>query len=194
MTDIQEVDEVAEYEAQQALIARNKQIVSSMEEAGVTTFEAIQEDYFGFDETYTVKLPDGKSWIAHSALNEGARRKYMNSQNRELKVQKVTGDAIMKIASGEERLALLQQAITGWNLVTKNKKTGEIEPIVFNLPNLNKFLDSASPAIIDLIEKDVRNRNSWLMGDVTVEDIDKQIEELQEMREKKVKEAEGNDS
>jgi len=194
MTDIQEVDEVAEYEAQQALIARNKQIVSSMEEAGVTTFEAIQEDYFGFDETYTVKLPDGKSWIAHSALNEGARRKYMNSQNRELKVQKVTGDAIMKIASGEERLALLQQAITGWNLVTKNKKTGEIEPIVFNLPNLNKFLDSASPAIIDLIEKDVRNRNSWLMGDITVEDIDKQIEELQEMREKKVKEAEGNDS
>lgn len=176
-----------EYERQQRTLA-------AMEEAGQSTFEFSQDDYFGFEEQNKVVLPDGKSYILHQTLNEGARRKYMNAQNREVKLQKVTGDAILKMATGDERVALLRSAIVGWNLVRRNPKTNEVEPVPFNERNLNEFLDKANPKVIDLIDAEVRKANPWLNQDVTIEDIDKQIEELNKLRDEKVREAEAKKS
>jgi hypothetical protein len=100
----------------------------------------------------------------------------------------------MKVASGDERYNLLLTAIKGWSLVTAHKTTGELQPIEFNETNLRKFLDSSNPKIIDIIEKDVREHNPWLMAEITVEGIDEQIAELQKLRERKVAEAEGKAS
>lgn len=171
---------------------RQERTMQAMREAGVSTEEHVQVDYFGFDEVHRVMLPDGKSWIEHKTLNEGARRKYMNRVNREVRLQK-SGDAYMKMATGDERHVLLEEAIVGWNLVRADKN-GEPKPLQFTQANRNAFLEAAPPAIIDLIEKDIRDKNPWLVGDVTIEDIDEQIAELQELREKKVAEAEGKES
>jgi hypothetical protein len=175
----EEMTEV-EIEAQRAA-----QVEAAMKEAGVATEERVQVDYFGLDESFRVVLPDGMSWIDHVRLNEGARRKYMNAMNREVRLQKATGDAILKVQSGEERIILLEAAITGWNLMRKGS------PVPFNKRNLQEFLEVADPKIIDVIERDVRSKNPWLLADVTIEDIDRQIAELEEMREKKISEEEG---
>jgi len=171
---------------------RQERTMQAMKDAGVSTEEHIQVDYFGFDETHRVMLPDGRSYIEHKTLTEGARRKYMNSVNREVRLQK-SGDAFMKMATGDERHALLESAICGWNLV-KADKGGEVKPLSFSPGALKSFLDAAPPGVIDLIEKDIRDKNPWLVGDVTIEDIDEQIAELNELREKKVLEAEGKES
>ena len=159
-----------------------------MREAGVSPDTPVQVDYFGFSETHTVYLPDGKSYLQHQTLNEGSRRKYLNEVNREVKLQKTTGDAIMKVQSGSERMSLLKAALTGWNL----QRNGD--PIAFNPRNVEEFLTVANPKIIDIIEKDVRLKNPWLMAELTLEDIDQQIDELQEMRAKKMEEDEGKES
>lgn len=156
-----------------------------MRQAGVATHEKVQVDYFGFDETHKCFLPDGVSWVEHRTLNEGARRKYLNSVNRDVKFQKATGDAIMRIASGDEKANLLKSAIVGWNL----KKGGAALP--FNARTLDEVLDKFPPHIIDIIHKDVQTHNPWLVGDVTLEDIDREIAELQELRQKKVDEEAG---
>lgn len=150
--------------------------------------QPVQADYFGFEETHTVMLPDGVSWVQHQTLNEGARRKYLNSVNREVRLAKATGDAILNMQTGEERHALLKSAITGWNL------TRDGQPVPFNGGQLDQFLTKANPKIIDKIEKDIRKHNPWLAQDISIEDIDEQIKELQEMREKKVAEEEGKAS
>ncbi len=175
---------------EQARQARKEQ---SMKDAGLSVEEHVQVDYFGFDESFRVDLPDGYSWIEHKVLNEGARRKYMNRVNREVRLQK-SGDAFMKMATGDERHALLEEAIVGWNLVRADKKGGETKPLTFNPTSRKAFLESAPPGIVDLIEKDIRDKNPWLVGDVTIEDIDDQIKELEELREKKVQEEEGKES
>lgn len=171
---------------------RQERTMAAMRDAGVSTDEFTQADYFGFDETHRVILDDNVSYIEHKTLNEGARRKYMNQVNREVRLQK-SGDAFMKMATGDERHALLESAIVGWNLVTKNSK-GEVGPLSFSPGALKKFLDMAPPAVIDRIEKDIRDKNPWLVGDITIEDIDQQIAELNELRDKKVMEAEGKES
>jgi len=162
--------------------------------AGVSPDITVQADYFGFEETFRVMLPDGQSWIEHKSFNEGARRKYLNAANREVTVERTTGDARMKVASGDERYNLLTTAICNWNLVRAHKTTGIPEPITCSDTNIRTFLESANPRIVDIIEKDVRDKNPWLSAEVTVEGIDEQIAELQKLRDRKVAEQEGKAS
>jgi hypothetical protein len=159
---------------------------TAMRKAGVPVTEVVQVDYFDFEVTRTVTLPDGISFVEHKELTEGQRKKYLNSINRDVIVHRQTGDARMRMAPGDERHALLLTAISGWNL----KRAGQALP--FNEANVKKFLDAASPRVIDLIDKEVRKANAWLIQDMSVEDIDKEIETLQELRATKVEEESGN--
>ena len=177
----------AEHEAEQA---RRAQIAeAAMEEQGVSSSLPVQADYFGFTETHRVMLPDGISWIEHQTLNEGARRQYLNKVNKEVAIKRVSGDAVMKMQSGDDKHTLLEAAIVGWNIIQGGK------PLTFSKGSkgstLNQFLEAAPPKIVDIIETDVRKHNPWLMADLSVEDIDKQIEELNTMREAKLKEEAG---
>jgi len=169
--------------------AKAAQIDAAMEAAGVPTTTPVPTDYFAFDETLTITLPDGVSWIQHKKLNEGARRQYLNKVNRDVTLKRATGDAIVRMATGDERHALLVQAIVGWNLV----KNGQPMPFSKGSPGatLEQFLDKTDPSIVDLIEREVRRANPWLLQEMSVEDIDKQIAELQEMRATKMKEEQG---
>ncbi len=156
--------------------------------ASLNTTEVIQADYFGFNEVHRVLLPDGISYVDHKSLNEGARRQYMNRTNREVRVQKTTGDAIMPMATGDERRILMEQAIIGWNIIS-NK-----QPVPFNRERLTDFLTLGNPVVIDLIDKDVRKHNPWLRSEMSVEDIDAQIVDLQRQRADKFAEEEGKAS
>lgn len=158
---------------------------AGMERLGEPTTQIVQDDYFGFEDTNKVFLPDGISFIEHRALNEGAKRKYLNAVNREVRLHRATQDASIKTAPGDERKALLDSAIIGWNL----KKNGE--PVQFSTRALADFLENANPKIIDIIEKDIRLHNPWLLAEMTVEDIDREIGDLQDMRERVLAEAEG---
>lgn len=180
-----ESDEAAEEAERQ----RVESIEAAMQEQGISTTVPQQVSYFGFEERHQCFLPDGVSYIEHQTLNEGARRKYLNKVNRDIRLQRATGDAIMKMQAGEEKHALLQSAITGWNLLGP---TGQLVP--FSSPNLQMFLDKADPKVVDLIEKDIRKHNTWLMSDLSVEDIQKQIDELEEMKQVKLREEEGKES
>lgn len=165
---------------------------ASMEEQGVPSSTPVQADYFGFSETHVVYLPDEVSYIEHSTLNEGARRKYLNQINKEVAIKKLSGDAVMRMQSGDDKHALLEAAITGFNL----RQGGQ--PVVFSKGSpgstLSQFLAMADPKIVDIIEKDIRKFNPWLMAEMTVEDIQKQIDDLEEMKDIKIKEEEGKAS
>lgn len=150
----------------------------------------VQADYFAFGETFQCFLPDGVSYVEHKSLNEGSRRKYLNQVNREVTLERGSGNARMKLASGDEKHLLLEEAIVGWNLQQNGK------PLSFSKGSggstLNQFLAAADPSIIDLIEKDVRKHNKWLLNEVTVEGIKEQIADLEEMLQEKLEEEAGN--
>lgn len=148
----------------------------AMAAAGVPTTERVQVDYFAFDVSHTVMLPDGITWVQHKEMTEGQRKKYLNQINRDVVIHRQTGDARMRMAPGDERHALLETALTGWNLV----KDGQ--PFPFNERNVKAFLAAAPPKVIDLIEKEVRKANAWLIEDMSVEDIDKEIKTLEELK------------
>lgn len=134
-----------------------------------------QSDYFGVDEVHRFMLDDGISYIEHKTMTEGARRKYQAATNKDVKLSKA-GDATIRMAPGEERAALLDAAMCGWNLKKQGKEMS------FSPAARREFMDSASPSVVDAILEDIRKYNPWLLADLTVEDIDKEIETLQAQR------------
>lgn len=161
------------------------QIESEMEAQGVPTHEVVQEDYFGFEESHTTYLPDGVSYVQHRTLNEGARKLYQKSVNRDVRIQKTTQDAILSVNPADERHALIRAALTGWNLTRGG------QPVPFSARTVDDFLEKAAPSIVDLIEKAIRAANPWLTADATLEDLLKEREELDTLIAKKREEAAG---
>lgn len=147
----------------------------------------VQEDYFGVAETHRTLLPDGVSFIEWKVMTEGERRRYLNATNREVKLQKGSGDTVVNMRPGDDRWHLLTTAIVGWNLKRNNAA------VPFSKQSLEEWLNVAPPRIVDLVEKEIRRGNPWLLADMSVEDIDREIASLNEMRETKLKELEGKD-
>lgn len=157
--------------------------------AGVQLEEKVIADYWGFSETENWYFPDGVQYLVLQRMNEGAKAKYQRSIRSDITIARSTGDAKMKADPATERHELLKACIVNWNLY----KDGQ--PAPFNVsgrtPNLEQFLSVADPRIIEDIEKACRKLNPWLTSDVTVEEIDKQIEELQELREEVLQREQG---
>jgi hypothetical protein len=174
---------------QEAAQARAEQ---EMEAAGVATSTSVQADYFGFADTEKWFFPDNKTYVELQALNEGARREYQNKTNKEVAIKRLSGDAVMKMQNGDDRHVLLVNAIIGWNLLRDG------QPVAFHKGSngsiLEQWLARADPKLIDGILKQVHKMNPWLLADLSIEEIDKQISDLEEMKTAKLKEDEGNAS
>jgi hypothetical protein len=146
----------------------------------------VPADYFGFSSTKVYMLPDKVSWVELKVLNEGERRQYLNETNREVKFARGSQDAAIRLRPGDDKASLLKMAIVGWNLVRNGA------PMPFNTATLQQFLTLTDPKLVDLIEKEVRLMNPWLLAEMTLEDFDREISQLQELRQKKLEEEQGN--
>lgn len=148
-------------------------------------------DYFGVDTEEKFVMPDGVSYLVLKKLDEGTRRKFLNDTNKDITIDRQTQAMKMKMGVGDDRFYLLRRAIIGWNLHRANSQ-GQMVPVPFNAggdskssfegSNLAQFLNMADPTLIDRIEIKVRQMNPWLMQDLTAEQIDEQIAQLEEMK------------
>ncbi|HEY6021682.1 MAG TPA: hypothetical protein VIY48_17990 [Candidatus Paceibacterota bacterium] len=149
-----------------------------------------QHDYFGFRETKRVMMPDGMTWVEISAMNEGQKSAFQKSTSRDMILEKGSGNARFKVDPASERHALLKACIVDWNFM----RNGTLQP--YGDAALRDFLQLADPKIVELIEREIRKLNPWMMQEMTVEEIDSQIAELEEMRRTAVEReaGEGNSS
>ena len=131
-------------------------------------------DYFGFQSNEKYYLPDGNQYIEFSLMNEGAKANFQKLTTRDLIVQR-GGDARMKMDPAAERHTLITQSVKDWNVYR-----GGI-PVPFSTRALKDFLELANPVIVEELEKAIRKANPWLLGEMKSEDIEKEIENLQEM-------------
>lgn len=159
--------------------------------AGVTLEENLYVDYWGFDDTRNHFLPDGKQYFVIQRMNEGQKSKYQREIRSDITVVRSTGDAKLKADPATERHALLMACVKGWNLKRRNPSTGKIEDVPFRdkgtNDSLEKWLSVADPKLVEDLEKACRKLNPWLLQEMSVEDIDREIANLHEMRDEAAK-------
>lgn len=154
------------------------------DEAVATLTPPVRIDVFGGRITEKVELGDGVSWIEVKRMNEGERRKYLSDIQRPMKVSR-EGEAEINFNPGGDREALLKATIVDWDI----SANGEDFP--YSDAGLRLFLNNADVEIVDKVEEVARTINPWLLDEVTVEQLDEQIEELEKLRDKKLEEEAG---
>lgn len=145
--------------------------------------QEVFEDYYGFDSSEKWYFPDGKQYIEFKVMTEGAKARFQKLTNRDLILERTSGNARMKVDQASERHALLEESVTFWYMLRKNEKTGKPEPIPYSAHEFKNWLNKANPKLVEDLEKAIRKANPWLLAEMTVEDIDREIENLKEMRE-----------
>jgi hypothetical protein len=143
------------------------------------------EDYFGFDTTEVYTLPDGKQQIFFKVMNEGQKVKFQQKTNRDIHVNRASNDMRIKADPAGERQALIESSVTGWTL--KKKVGGQWVDAPFSNngspgDELHKWLAVANPRIVEELEDAIRKANPWLQADMTVEQIDEEIQRLHDLR------------
>ena len=156
-------------------------------EAGISTTETEYVDYFGFDERHRFSFPDGKQWIEIKELNEGELSKFQSKSSRDVVVSRNTGDARMKMDQAGDRHTLIEVSVTDWHVVRRSVKTSkEWHQVAFSTTELRQFLELAPAKLISDLESFIQKHNPMLSGDMTLEEIDREIENLNKRREEMV--------
>lgn len=153
---------------------------------GIETPQARQQsDYFGFFATERFWLPDGVSYIEFRKMNEGQKKAFQDKTSKDLVLER-SGSARMSVLQGSERHELIKASVVGWNLTRNGEPLPQPDPDDRRAPgnmHLSDFLTLADPKIIEDLEKAIRKANPWLLGEMKPEDIEREIENLQEMLE-----------
>lgn len=144
------------------------------------------EDYFSFDERSRYVMPDGKQWIEFKRMSEGDRARYLKSTRSDVVVNRNSGDARITMDQGADRKELLLAACTDWLMVTRLGGGGVARPVPFQNNGkgspFSQWIDKANPQILADLEREIRKFNPWLASEMTVEQIDKEIENLEELK------------
>lgn len=140
------------------------------------------EDYWGVSETKRWTLPDGKQWIEFKIMDEGAKTQFQKMTNSDLIVQR-SGDSRIKIDPARERHELIKSSVTNWNLMQRDPNSGEWSAAPFGgARSIEQWLEKAPPKIVEDLELEIRKANPWMQADMSVDEIDKEIERLNDLR------------
>lgn len=131
-------------------------------------------DYFGFSEEKTWYLPDGKQYMTFKVMSEGDKARFQKKTQRDVIVER-GGNARMKMDTADERHELIKTCVTGWNLYRGG------QPVPFTDHNMRDWLTLTNPRLVEDLEREIRKANPWLLGEMTSEDIRKEIDNLEEM-------------
>lgn len=178
------------------VLGDTEEVNEAAERALPPGMEESYEDYFGVEDDLIWYFPDQRQFISYSVMNEGQKAKFQKQTSSDLMVMRATGDAKMKVDTAAERWALINAAVVGWNIMRKNK-SGQWESVAFSKDSpgstLFQWLNTANPKHVENLEKAIRNANPWLLGEMTVEDIDKELANLAELRIEAVKRESGKE-
>lgn len=156
-------------------------------------------NYFTFSDTKRWMFPDGVQWMQFHVMNEGDKAAFQRKTNRDIKINQKTQDATVKMDPAEERHELIKSSVDDWYVFAPDA-TGRMQQVPFTVSDtrnptgmcLERWLKLANPKLVEELEFEIRKANPWLQADMTVEEIDKEITRLQELRTEAEKREAGN--
>jgi len=114
-----------------------------------------QRSYFVKDTVNRYILDDGESFIEHRKLDEGLFQMYQDITSK-IKLDADGGSTEVDMKLGEQRKFLLENLVTGWNMVDDND-----EPIKFSPLRLKEL----PPHVITGLIQDIYSKNEILSGE-----------------------------
>lgn len=134
-----------------------------------------------------VMLPDGKQWIEIRKLDEGDRTEFQKQNKGKVTGNRNNDDLEFDMDSSKERRSLIEIAVSAWHFVTRDTQTGEWREVPFTKEAVRQWAAKADSEIIDDVVQQIRLMNKWLLADMTSSQIEKELERLNKLLEKRRK-------
>lgn len=160
------------------------------------------EDYWGVQETFFFKLPDGKQYFEIKPMDEGGKTRFQKKTNKGIRVNQKSQDAHLDVDPADERHQLIIESVVSWSLFQKDPK----DPRGFSeLPCptddsrrksviRDLILEKFNPKVIQDLEFFVRTSNPWMQADMDLEAIDEELDRLHVLRKQKLEHDAGEDA
>ena len=156
-------------------------------QAAVAAGETIEErqfvDYFAAPEPQRWYLPDGVQYFEYQELREGGKALYEKATNKDIRVQRSTGDARMSVDPATQRQTLIRLSVTDVHLLQSDGHGGTNE-VPFNKDRPGKFWENLFtffPAkLIDQLHNEITKANAWLAADDDVDQLKEERDRLDE--------------
>jgi hypothetical protein len=156
--------------------------VDQAPQVGHTVHEVTPEDmqyidFWGSTETYRYFLKDGKQYFEIKPMNEGAKAQFQKKTNRGFRMNQRSNEARMDVDPAGDRHTLIKESVVGWRIMQRGPD-GTFSEYPFAPRNLDVVLEKFDPKVIQDLEFFIRTKNPWMQGDLDVEDLEKQRDEL----------------
>lgn len=156
-------------------------------QAAVAAGETIEErqfvDYFAAPEPQRWYLPDGVQYFEYQELREGGKALYEKATNKDIRVQRSTGDARLSVDPATQRQTLIRLSVTDVHLLQSDGHGGTNE-VPFNKDRPGKFWENLFtffPAkLIDQLHNEITKANAWLAADDDVDQLKEERDRLDE--------------
>lgn len=164
--------------------------VESLHENMVAAGERIEEkriiDYFGTPEPLRFYLGDETQYFEFTPLTEGGKAKYERATNKDIRVQRTTGDAKMQVDPATERQALVMLSVTDALIYKRQKPLNQLKPVAFqqakNGTQPNEFwqdiFEVFPPKVIQDLYRKIRDANPWMKADEDVETLEEEYKNM----------------
>lgn len=173
---------------------------ANMVASGHTLEDKVEYDFFGFDSEERWYFPgqdkvaeEDKQYFVVSKMNEGKKADYQSKTTQDVRIQRTTGDARFRMDASAERHTLIQLSVVGARVKLRSKASGQLE---FHNGDhkqlLKKWLENGNPDHVQKLEQFIRDLNPWMRNEMSVEEIDKEIERLEELKKERAEAEAGN--
>lgn len=149
--------------------------------------DEVYQDYWGVEETFKHMLPDGKQYFEIRPMNEGAKTAFQKSTNKGIRMNQRSQEATIDVDPADERHTLILQSVVSWHIMQRGADGTFSE---YPCPGddrmrkraLEQMLEKFNPKVIQELEFFIRTKNPWMQADMDLEEIDRELDRLTELR------------
>lgn len=146
------------------------------------------QDFFSpFVEYKDFMMPDGRQSIKFKIMSEGERMRFQKRTNRPISINRKSDMASISPDVASDRQELICTSVVDWTLVQRTGD-GQWVAVPFSERNLRDWLASANPKIVSDLERAIQRANPWMQADMSVEDIEEEIKNLEVLLDEKRRE------
>lgn len=157
-------------------------------QAAVAAGERIEDrqfvDYFAAPQPQRWYLPDGEQYFEYQELREGGKAAYEKATNKDIRVQRSTGDARLSVDPATQRQTLIRLSVTDVHLYQGRNNDGTPALVAFNKERPGKFWENLfnffPASLIDKLHQEITKANAWLAADDDIEALKKERDQLDE--------------
>lgn len=163
--------------------------LQNLREQGEATEQEIIVDYWGYEQNERWYFPGQerispqyKAYLEIRRMTEGIRQSFQKRTNSRVTILKENQNAEMAVDPARDRRELIKHSVVGW-VMFRQDPGGKPYTVEFSNATFERWLDGADPRLIDELEKFIRTINPWMLDQMSLESIDKELDRLTELRE-----------